>query len=241
MNQTEEEKKEKLEEEPQAPVEETPAPEPKPVEEQEPESPEETQPPVEEAEPSAPAAPETTPEPQPEQPAEPQPAERMFTQEEMNALAGRIRQEARQKAREEYASEIRSKYGLDDDSQLDDLIGNGQRFDALNGEYETQSATLNDLKAENALLKSGIPEDRFNDVKAVLAYSQLDVTPENIAQALTTHPEWKGTASALPVQPPAGAKVEPTKVVPKLGGEPSPKENGSEDAERAEAMKMFGF
>ena len=172
--------------------------------------------------------------------------ERTFTQAEVNELIGRTRQEARQRAREEFAGEIRTKYGLDDDSQLDDLIGNGQRFDALNEEYGAQSASIRELTAENALLKSGVDESRFADVKAILAYQGLDVTPENIAEALTTHPEWKGGGIAPEAAAPNAAdgtagRPDPTpSVVTRIGGMPEAKGDEPED-ERTRAMRLFGM
>lgn len=196
-----------------------------------------------------PPEPETTPEPEPEPEAEPEPEPepepRMFTQEEVNALLGKTRQEARQRARDEYAKELRDRYGVDEDGQIDDLIGNGQRFDALNGEYESQSSLLNDLKAENALLKSGIAEDKFDDVKAILAYSNLEVTPENIAQALTTHPEWEAQPEApLPPQPvsqPIEQKLRPApQVVQKLGGEPQGQATNPSDEKERIMREAFG-
>lgn len=195
---------------------------------------------------------EGEPQPEPEQPIEPEPipepepAPRTFTQEEVNALLGKTRQEARQRARDEYANELRERYGVDEDSQIDELIGNGQRFDALNGEYESQSTALNELKSENALLRSGIPEEKFNDVKAILAYSGLEVTPENIARELETHPEWVASAQQAPqqapIQPPQPAapaleaKRPMPQVVQKLGGEPQGQPMPSEE-ERARIMR----
>lgn len=189
-----------------------------------------------------------------EPPVEPEPPVRTFTQDEVNAIVGRVRQEARAKAREEYAAELRERYGVGNDSEIDDLIGNGQRFDALSGEYDSQASALGELKAENALLKSGVPEDRFDDVKAILAYKGLEVTPENIAVELATHPEWgAGTQPAAVPQPPMPAKPEPQpqaqpqppmrpnpSVVQKLGGEPQGRPQGEDEAKAEFIRKMFG-
>ena len=236
---TEEEKKTLLEEgDTQAPTgeaEEAPA---------EPEIPQAEPEEVPAGEPSEPM-PEPVPEPEPE----PVPAPRTFTQEEVNAIVGKVRQEARAKAREEYAAELRDKYGVDADSEIDDLIGNGQRFDALNGEYESQSATLSDLKAENSLLKSGVPQDKFDDVKAILAYKGLEVTPENIALEAATHPEWASAQEPTPPQPinpamapaPKQAQARPApSIVQKLGGEPRGMPQGEDEAKAEFMRKMFG-
>ena len=193
--------------------------------------------------------PEPEPEQEPEVPApepEPEPQPRMFSQEEVNALLGKTRMEARQRAREEYAAELRNRYGLESDAEFDDMVGNGQRFEALNGEYDSLNATVGDLKAENALLKSGIPEEKFDDVKAILAYKHLDVTPENIAVEAATHPEWKGVMEEKPQPPqPIPPQRQPQgrpapNVVPKFGGEPQGRPAPSEDEQKAAIMKMFG-
>lgn len=193
---------------------------------------------------------------QPESEAEPEPAQpapRTFTQEEVNELIGRTRQEARQRAREEFANELRGRYGFQSDSDLDDLIGNGQRFDALNDEFGSQSAMLADLRTENALLRSGIPEERFGDVKAILSYNGKDVTPDTIAEAMATHPEWRPAEAApapeggIPPMPSAmpspatmtgeqAPRPKPS-IVSKVGG--LPEGNRGED-ERSVAMRLFG-
>lgn len=174
-------------------------------------------------------------------PVEQQPV-KTFTQDEVNSMLGKTRQEARQRAREEYAEEIRSKYGLDDDNQLDSLVGDGQRFDALNQQYGDEAKKVSDLESENALLKSGVPAERFNDVKAILAYGKMEVTPENIQSAMATHPEWKGAvAETAPTttQSPASAKPVPS-VITKVGGEPNAQTQSSEEEKKHVMQDVFG-
>ena len=186
-----------------------------------------------------PAAPENAPQ---------QPIAKTFTQDEVNSMMGKTRIEAREKAKQECLEEIRSKYGIDDDNQLDALVGNGQRYDVINDQYEAEKGRIGELESENALLRSGIPENRFNDVKAILSFNKQDITPENIASAMATHPEWKSESltapAAAPAQPqatqPSGQSQAPS-VVAKMGGEPNTQPTASSEDEKKQVMQdMFG-
>lgn len=198
------------------------------------------------------------PVPQEQAPGEPvpqqQPAEQpIFTQSQVNDLIGKTRMEARQKAMEEarqqYDKDLWGHYGVDDAAGLDELVGNGQRYQAMSDEYDSQSHELSDLRAENALLKAGVDQSRFSDVKAVAAYNHIDVTPETIAQLLTTHPEWRQGGgmppvgqTPLPPQAPSAQQPQPQQppaMVRKAGGEPTAANPAKDD--EAEAMRLFGL
>ena len=86
--------------------------------------------------------------------AETLPAEepRMFTQEEVNSLVGKVRQEARDRA----IKEIMEKYGVTNDIELDEVFGRGQAYDVLNDDYNVQIENLRNALMENALLKSSL-------------------------------------------------------------------------------------
>lgn len=181
------------------------------------------------------------------------PEEKKFTQEELNQIVQQRIAETKNKAMEEgrrqALADLYQKYGVNDDGGLDDLFGNGQRYDLLNGEFTSQSQQLNELKAENALLMSGIDRSKFDDVKAILAYNKQEVTPMAIEQALVTHPEWKSAPDTLPAMNPIStgldANLPPspteqnTSVIKKLGGEPTNANTG--DDEQKTAMKLMGF
>lgn len=121
--------------------------------------------------------------------AETLPAEepRMFTQEEVNSLVGKVRQEARDRA----IKEIMEKYGVTNDIELDEVFGRGQAYDVLNDDYNVQIENLRNALMENALLKSGINSERWEDVKLILGGKGLDISEENIGAMIGSHPEWR--------------------------------------------------
>ncbi len=120
---------------------------------------------------------------------EKQPESPMFTQEQVNELVGRARQEGRKSA----AQELFKRYGVESDDELNDLFGKGQSYEVLNDDYQTQSGEFRRISAENALLKSKVPENRWEDVMLILTGKGLDITPDNIMAMSETHPEWLGS------------------------------------------------
>lgn len=119
------------------------------------------------------------PEPEPEAP-------KMFDQNYVNDLVGRTRIEARDKA----MRSLYDRYGVDTEDELNEIFGRGQSYNILNNDYNDLSTRYSDVMAENALLKSKTDESRWDDIRLILKGKGLDITPENIAMELTTHPEW---------------------------------------------------
>ena len=118
--------------------------------------------------------------------------ERMLTQSQVNELIGNTRKETRDKTRNEVMAEIYGRYGVNGDEELNNIFGRGQAYDVLNEDYNNQGNQLKQVMAENALLKSGISQSRWEDAKAILNAKNLDITQENIISELQTHPEWLG-------------------------------------------------
>lgn len=181
-----------------------------------------------------------------------EPAEKMLPQSQVNELVGKAREEGRQKGRQEAMSELLGRYGVDNDEALDRLFVDGSRFGEEHDRYLDSSTQLEAANAELALLKSGIPEEKHNDVKAILAYANMPISVETIKSLLPTHPEWLGNqaqAMGQPMGQPAGqpAPMPMPKPVPERMGaipqRPAPQSSQAEreKAEEAEAMKMFGF
>lgn len=112
----------------------------------------------------------------------------MFSQEQLNEIVGRTRMEAREKA----LRSMLERYGVDTEDELNDVFGKGQAYGILNENYNNMNNEFALLKAENALLKSKINPNRWDDAKFILNGKGLDVTEENILMELATHPEWLG-------------------------------------------------
>ena len=132
------------------------------------------------------------------------------------------------------------------------IFGKGQAYDALNDEHLRQGSQVKELLAENALLKTGISENRWADAKAILTSKGLEINQDNIMSELQTHPEWKGTNPEAPAQKvltpdmaenmverTTDLKVEEPSVIRKMGIE-SP-EKVRDTSEEDAFKKLFGL
>lgn len=206
---------------------------------------------------AAPVQPATQAEQDPTNPNPVEPQAKTFTQDEVNQLVGKARVEGRESAMKAY----RERYGAETDDDLDGIFGNGEKFDDLSSQFGAQGKELQTLREENALLKatseSGLDPAKYEDVKAILAYQHMDLTPESIAQAMQTHPEWAkqndvatapGFQPVAPApQPSPAAPIPPAQapaqgpvpsVLSKLGNEPAP---APQEDEKTQAMRLMGI
>ena len=133
------------------------------------------------------------------------PAMKTFTQSQVDEIAGKVRFETREKT----FRYIYDRYGVENEQDLDELVGNAQRFDSLKEEYdgakaswkhddEAKSQELADIKEHVALLESGIDKNRYEDAKFILKGKGLEINAENINAELATHPEWAKLSSSEP-------------------------------------------
>jgi hypothetical protein len=183
-----------------------------------------------------PAEPDEKPEEPAPKTAGPAEAEKMIPQSQVNEIVGRTRQETRQKTLEEARAAMREKYGVSTDDELDGLFGHGQQYDALNDQFGDLKSECDALKAENALLKSGISQDRYDDARLILKGKGLDITEENIASELQTHPEWKPAAAEA-----GGEPSEKPAVIKSLGGSVDSAPSDASDEEENKAFNLFGI
>lgn len=123
--------------------------------------------------------------------------EKTLTQSQVNELVGKARAEGRESA----LKELYGRYGVNDDNEMNDMFGKGQGYDLLNEEYQNLNGNFKNLSAENALLKSGVVANRWDDVKAILGSKGMDVNVENIQAELATHPEWTNNPVAPETKP----------------------------------------
>lgn len=187
---------------------------------------------------------EMEPEMEPEQ-------EKMLTQSQVNELVGKARQEGRLAA----MKELYGRYGVNDDNEMNDIFGKGQGYDLLNDEYNTLNGNFKNVSAENALLKSNVVQNRWDDVKAILGSKGMDITVENIQSELMTHPEWQNSGTLVEngeskeLSPESLEKMgNATKPVKQTPTQPSTiRKLGSDipdnnvDLEQEKVLKMFGM
>lgn len=195
------------------------------------------------------------------------PQEKMLTQSQVNELVGRARQEGFQKGRDSAMSSLYERYGVSDEDELNGIFGKGQIYDSLNEEMASQGGLYRDALAENALLKSKVNEDRWDDIRLILSGKGLDITAENIESMIPSHPEWRQTQATPPQnqQPQLNlnsnpqAQISPedmerySKSIPtqvptqsqnpgvlrKLGNEPTQKDEGDIVTEEERAKLLF--
>lgn len=161
---------------------------------------------------------------------------RMFSQDEVNKLVGKTRMDARDNT----MRGLYEKYGVSDDKMMDDIFGKGQAYDVLNDNFNNTSSQLKEVMAENALLKSHITPERWNDVKLILNGKGMDVSAENIAIELATHPEWLGIEQQQQMSMEQPMQPQPTAQLEQFGMDiPSPDEEDVEEVKQQEFMKKY--
>lgn len=160
--------------------------------------------------------------------------EKWLSQSRVNELVGRARQEGRESA----LKELFNRYGVSQEAEMDDVFGKGQAYDSLNDEYTGVNNLYREIMAENALLKSRIDVNRWDDVKLILGGKGLDITSDNIEEMIATHPEWRTASTPDEVVEDTTPVVKPT-IIRKLGGDISPKQD--ELSEEEKFNKLFGF
>lgn len=160
--------------------------------------------------------------------------EKWLSQSRVNELVGRARQEGRESA----LKELFNRYGVSQEAEMDDVFGKGQAYDSLNDEYTGVNKLYREIMAENALLKSRIDVNRWDDVKLILGGKGLDITSDNIEEMIATHPEWRTASTPDETVEDTTPVVKPT-IIRKLGGDISPKQD--ELSEEEKFNKLFGF
>lgn len=180
----------------------------------------------------------------------------IFTQTQMNRLAGKAREEGRASA----LKDLFARYGVADEDELNGIFGKGQTYDDLNDEYAAQGNSIREVRAENALLRTGIVPERWDDVKAILGTKGLEVSQDNITAELATHLEWRGSVNTAseqggvktPLTPemaeaakniPTPAVGAESKIAPlsRLGTEKADNAESDEAALKKKLNDLFGF
>lgn len=176
--------------------------------------------------------------------------EKIFTQSQANDMMGRTRQETRNRT----LNFIYDRYGVNNEEELDELVGNAQRYDSLSDEYQDykkqtstammeRDAELNNIKEQLAMLQSGIDKERYEDAKYILKGKGLEINMDNINAELASHPEWKKSEMNNPdlqgVFKPVLAEEMPSKLTrPEVLGNDLAQGNKA-ITEEEQVMKMF--
>lgn len=105
-----------------------------------------------------------------------------FTQDEVNEIV--------KKRLEKQASSQYKNYGVESAEELEGLLAKGREYQKLVEEIEQLKLTNKDLIKSSLFNKFKIDEARFDDVETYFKGKELDITEDNLAQALTNHNEW---------------------------------------------------
>lgn len=181
------------------------------------------------------------------------PAIKTFTQAQVDDIAGKTRTETREKT----FRYIYDRYGVSNEAELDELIGNAQRYDSLQEEYDgakkswkessaARDAELANIKEQVALMQSGIDEGRYEDAKFILRGKGIEVTLDNIKNELATHPEWRKKETGeepnqnfVKTGPSNTTHTEPVSKLSVLGNEKDPMSTQKQSEEDYALGRMF--
>lgn len=105
-----------------------------------------------------------------------------YTQEKVNEIV-RERLERDRKS-------LYSRYGVEDKTGLDDLIGKALSYDVMLERYEKAKADNKTIAEELAFVRKNINPERKADIQAYFKGKELDFSEDALEKELTTHPEW---------------------------------------------------
>ncbi len=126
-------------------------------------------------------------------------SDKIFSQEEANALIGKARAEGRQSA----TNEILERFGVNSIEEIGDIIGKAQQFDYISEEYSKANQELGEYRVKDTLTNANVLPEMFDDIKYYMKGKGVDITPESLGLELETHPNW-----LKPEQPIVGGEVK---------------------------------
>ena len=128
--------------------------------------------------------------------------EEKFTQSQINEII--TRRLAKQ------AEAFYKKYGVNDEEGLNALVGKAKEYDNLSKKYGELSDKSSELNEKYLFNTNSIKKDREDDVRTYFKGKGLQLTDENIKEALKTHAEWSSAPvnNPLPVGNGGAPKVE---------------------------------
>lgn len=102
---------------------------------------------------------------------------------------------------------IYKQLGVQDEQQLQDLLGKVKGYEELNSKFYNLNTELTTLKAEKVAAASGVKPEKIDDLLTYLKGKGLEYTAENIQQAVQGHPEWITNQAEAVVKPATIGKV----------------------------------
>lgn len=145
-----------------------------------------------------------------------------FTQEQVNEIVRARLDKAQQR--------LFNRYGVKSRDELDTLIGKSQSYDVMKERYDGFKEKNGELEKELAFLKNNINPEKRDDILAYFKGREIDFTNDNLANELSSHPEWLN---------PVKKENEPPKTtIETLGSEKFEKPATDE---KEEVAKMFGL
>lgn len=116
------------------------------------------------------------------------------------------------------------RYGVSDETQLDELVKKAKDYDELSKKMSELSTRNSELNERVLFNKNSISNDREDDVRTYFKGKGLEMDDKALEEAIKTHPEW----CVVP--------ENKTTIIP-MGGTPT--KTGETDEERA--LKLFGL
>lgn len=167
---------------------------------------------------------------------------KLLSQEEVNALVGKTRQEARERA----LREVYERFGIENENALNELVGRGQSYQILDEDFQRQSEELENVRTENALLHSNIDPQRWDDVKLIIKGKGMEVNFDTIQSLLPTHPEWskqqqQTISNELNENDLENFVNKRPSQIRKIGNEIPPQMEQKVDDEEERVKKLYGY
>ena len=124
-------------------------------------------------------------------------SDKIFSQEEANALIGKARAEGRQSA----TNELLERFGVSSIEEIGDIIGKAQQFDYISEEYNKANIELGEYRVKDTLTNANVLPEMFDDIKYYMKGKGVDITPESLGIELQSHPNWLKPEQPIPGGP----------------------------------------
>lgn len=94
-------------------------------------------------------------------------------------------------------NKLYSKYNVQDQKSLDDLVSKSQSYDIMAERIENIRNENASLKEQIIFLKNNIDENKYDDIKAYFKGKEIEFNEENLLNELANHKEWEKKAITI--------------------------------------------